>query len=80
MGLTEINAKAQGIDYEKATFLWVASGQSLANGRKESITKLLSDKKTGRIFGAGIVGKNTGELIAEALLALEMGPLSKNWH
>lgn len=73
MGLTENDAKAQGIAYEKAAFPWAASGRSLANGRKEGVTKLLSDKKTGRILGAGIVGTNAGELIAEAVLALEMG-------
>jgi dihydrolipoamide dehydrogenase len=73
MGLTENDAKAQGIAYEKAAFPWAASGRSLANGRKEGVTKLLSDKKTGRILGAGIAGTNAGELIAEAVLALEMG-------
>ena len=73
MGLTENEAKAQGIEFEKAAFPWAASGRSLANGRKEGVTKLLSDKKTGRILGAGIVGTHAGELIAEAVLALEMG-------
>lgn len=73
MGLTENDAKAQGIDYEKGAFPWAASGRSLCIGRKEGLTKLLSDKKTGRILGAGIVGTNAGELIAEAVLALEMG-------
>lgn len=73
MGLTENEAKAQGIDYEKAAFPWAASGRSLSIGRKEGVTKLLCDKATGRILGAGIVGTNAGELIAEAVLALEMG-------
>ena len=73
MGLSENDAKAQGIDYDKAAFPWAASGRSLSIGRKEGVTKLLSDKKTGRILGAGIVGTNAGELIAEAVLALEMG-------
>jgi len=73
MGLTENDAKAQGIAYEKAAFPWAASGRSLSIGRKEGVTKLLSDKKNGRILGAGIVGTNAGELIAEAVLALEMG-------
>ncbi|PPK71935.1 dihydrolipoamide dehydrogenase [Methylobacter tundripaludum] len=73
MGLTENAAKAQGIAYEKAAFPWAASGRSLSIGRKEGATKLLSDKQTGRILGAGIVGTNAGELIAEAVLALEMG-------
>jgi len=73
MGLTENTAKAQDIAYEKAAFPWAASGRSLSIGRKEGVTKLLSDKQTGRILGAGIVGTNAGELIAEAVLALEMG-------
>ncbi|MDO9169262.1 MAG: dihydrolipoyl dehydrogenase [Methylobacter sp.] len=73
MGLTENAAKAQGIPYEKAAFPWAASGRSLSMGRKEGVTKLLSDKQTGRILGAGIVGTHAGELIAEAVLALEMG-------
>ena len=73
MGLTENQAKAQGIEYEKGAFPWAASGRSLSNGRKEGLTKILADKETGRILGAGIVGSNAGELIAEAVLALEMG-------
>lgn len=73
MGLTENAAKAQGIEYDKAAFPWAASGRSLSIGRKEGITKLLTDKKTGRILGAGIVGTHAGDLIAEAVLALEMG-------
>ncbi len=73
MGLTETQAKAQGVEYEKASFPWAASGRALATGRDEGMTKLLFDKKTGRIVGAGIVGVNAGELIAETVLALEMG-------
>ncbi len=73
MGLTENAAKAQGIAYEKAAFPWAASGRSLSIGRKEGMTKLLTDKQSGRILGAGIVGTHAGELIAEAVLALEMG-------
>ncbi|GDX85411.1 dihydrolipoyl dehydrogenase [Methylococcaceae bacterium] len=73
MGLTENQAKAQGIEYEKGAFPWAASGRSLSNGRKEGLTKILSDKETGRILGAGFVGTNAGELLAEAVLALEMG-------
>jgi dihydrolipoamide dehydrogenase len=73
MGLTEIQAKQQGIEYEKGAFPWAASGRSLSIGRKEGITKLITEKGTGRILGAGIVGTNAGELIAEAVLALEMG-------
>jgi dihydrolipoamide dehydrogenase len=73
MGLTENQAKQQGIDYDKAVFPWAASGRSLSLGRKEGLTKILCEKKTGRILGAGMVGPNAGELIAEAVLALEMG-------
>ena len=73
MGLTETQAKAQGIEYEKASFPWAASGRALSIAREEGTTKMLLDPKTRRILGAGIVGTNAGELIAEAVLALEMG-------
>ena len=73
MGLTETAAKAQGIAYEKATFPWAASGRALSIGRPEGFTKVLLDKESRRILGAGIVGVNAGELLAEAVLALEMG-------
>lgn len=73
MGLTEIEAKKQGIEYDKGAFPWAASGRSLSLGRNEGMTKIISDKETGRILGAGMVGTNAGELIAEAVLALEMG-------
>jgi dihydrolipoamide dehydrogenase len=73
MGLSEAEAKEQGIDYVKGAFPWAASGRSLSLGRDEGLTKALFDKETGRIIGAGIVGPNAGELIAEAVLALEMG-------
>jgi dihydrolipoamide dehydrogenase len=73
MGLTETQAKQQGIEYEKATFPWAASGRSLSLGRNEGLTKIITQKETGRILGAGIVGPSAGDLIAEAVLALEMG-------
>ncbi len=73
MGLTETAAKEQGIEYEKGAFPWAASGRSLGLDRDEGLTKVLFDKQTKRILGAGIVGPNAGELIAEAMLALEMG-------
>ncbi|MFA6015837.1 MAG: dihydrolipoyl dehydrogenase [Gallionellaceae bacterium] len=73
MGLTETQAKAQGIEYEKGSFPWAASGRALSVAREEGSTKVLLDPKTRRILGAGIVGVNAGELIAEAVLALEMG-------
>jgi dihydrolipoamide dehydrogenase len=73
MGLTEIEAKKQGLAYDKASFPWAASGRALSIGRDEGLTKLLYDKASKRILGAGIVGVNAGELIAELVLALEMG-------
>ncbi len=71
-GLTETQAKAQGIAYEKGVFPWAASGRALALGREEGFTKLLFDPSSGRIVGGGIVGTNAGELIAEIVLAVEM--------
>jgi dihydrolipoamide dehydrogenase len=73
MGLTETQAKAQGIEIDKASFPWAASGRARAMARDEGMTKLLFDKKTRRLVGAGIVGPNAGELVAETVLALEMG-------
>ena len=73
MGLTETEAKAQGVAYEKGVFPWAASGRALGIGRDEGMTKLLFDPATKRILGAGIVGVNAGELIGETVLALEMG-------
>ena len=73
VGLTELEAKAQGIDYEKAQFPWAASGRALSIGRSEGFTKLLFDKKTDRVLGGAIVGPSAGDLIAEIGLAVEMG-------
>ena len=73
MGLSEPEAKAQGVEYDKAVFPWAASGRALGMGREEGLTKVLYEKGTKRILGAGIVGVNAGELIAETVLALEMG-------
>jgi len=73
VGLTEDDAKARGIAYEKGTFPWAASARSLTLGRSDGLTKLLFDKTTHRLLGAGIVGTNAGDLIAEAALAIEMG-------
>ena len=72
-GLTENEAQAQGIIYEKGVFPWAASGRALSLGRSEGLTKLLFDPKSRRVLGAGIVGVNAGDLIAEACLAIEMG-------
>lgn len=73
MGLTEKEAIQQGIDYEKASFPWAASGRAISMAREEGLTQLLLDKNTRRILGAGITGINAGELISETVLALEMG-------
>ena len=73
MGLSETEAQKRAIDYAKASFPWAASGRALSIGRDEGLTKLLYDKSSKRILGAGIVGVNAGELIAELVLALEMG-------
>ena len=73
MGLTEIEAKAKGVAYEKGVFPWAASGRALGIGRDEGMTKLLLDPESKRILGAGIVGVNAGELIGETVLALELG-------
>ncbi|MGB5735621.1 MAG: dihydrolipoyl dehydrogenase [Thiohalocapsa sp.] len=73
MGLTETEAKANNIAYEKGVFPWAASGRALGIHRDEGLTKLLFDPETKRILGAGIVGPNAGELIGETVLALEMG-------
>jgi len=73
VGVTEEQAKADGIKYEKGSFPWAASGRSLALGRSEGITKLLFDADSGQLIGAGIVGTNAGDLISEAALAIELG-------
>ena len=73
VGVTETDAKAKNIDYEKASFPWAANGRSLSLGRDEGITKLIFDKQTHRVIGGGIVGPNAGDLIAEVTLAIETG-------
>ncbi|MGV3582564.1 MAG: dihydrolipoyl dehydrogenase [Methylophilus sp.] len=73
VGMTETEAKAKGIEIEKASFPWAASGRALSIARTEGATKLIFDKETHRIIGAGIVGINAGELLAETVLAIEMG-------
>jgi dihydrolipoamide dehydrogenase len=73
MGLTETAAQADGVAYEKAVFSWAASGRALSMGRGEGLTKLLYEPDSRRVLGAGIAGSNAGELIAEAVLALELG-------
>ena len=73
MGLTETDAKTQDVSYEKATFPWSASGRALGLGRDDGLTKLLFEPGSKRLLGAGAVGVNAGDLIAETVLALEMG-------
>ncbi|MDQ6835099.1 MAG: dihydrolipoyl dehydrogenase, partial [Actinomycetota bacterium] len=73
MGLTETAARAAGTEYEKAVFPWSASGRALALGRSEGMTKLLVAPDTRRVLGCGIVGVGAGDLIAEAVHAVEMG-------
>ena len=72
-GLTETQAKDEGIDYKVGKFPWAASGRAIGNGRTEGFTKLLFDPETHRVIGAGIVGPHAGDLIAECVLAIEMG-------
>lgn len=84
MGLTEKEAKEQGHDIQKGKFSWGASGRALSSGATTGASKVLFDAKSGRILGAAICGINAGELIHEAVLALEMGAdaedISKTVH
>lgn len=73
VGVTETEAKEKGMDIDKASFPWAASGRAISVARTEGATKLIFDKTTHRLIGAGIVGVNAGELLAEACLAIEMG-------
>lgn len=73
VGLSEPEAKKRELRYGTGTFPWAASGRSLSLGRSEGLTKLIFDEETERVLGAGLVGPNAGELIAEATLAIEMG-------
>jgi dihydrolipoamide dehydrogenase len=72
-GLTEAQAQAEGLDIEVAKFPWAAIGRAITIDRPDGLTKLVLDKKTGRILGVGIAGSGAGELIAEGTLAIEMG-------
>jgi dihydrolipoamide dehydrogenase len=73
VGLTEVEARERDIPHETATFPWQASGRALSMDAGGGLTKILVDPQTRRVIGAGIVGANAGELIAETGLALEMG-------
>jgi dihydrolipoamide dehydrogenase len=73
VGITETEAKERGVAFGKGVFPWAASGRSLALNRDDGFTKILFDKESHRVIGAGIVGTNAGELVAEVGLAIEMG-------
>ncbi|MEM1361785.1 MAG: dihydrolipoyl dehydrogenase [Pseudomonadota bacterium] len=72
-GVTETEAKKQGLKVEKGVFPWAASGRALSNARSEGVTKVLFDPEDDRVVGAAIVGTNAGDLISEVALAIEMG-------
>jgi dihydrolipoamide dehydrogenase len=72
-GVTAEEAKARGLDVDIAQYPWQASGRAIANGRTDGMTKWIIDKATERVLGCGIVGPGAGELIAESVLAIEMG-------
>ncbi|VTU17018.1 Dihydrolipoyl dehydrogenase [Variovorax sp. SRS16] len=73
VGLTEDQAKVEGVKIHKGLFPWTASGRAIANGRDEGFTKLLFDAESHRILGGGIVGTHAGDMIGEIALAIEMG-------
>jgi dihydrolipoamide dehydrogenase len=73
VGVTEKEAKEQGLNYEASTFPWAASGRAIASARTEGLTKLIFDKESHRIIGGAIVGINAGEMLGEIGLAIEMG-------
>jgi dihydrolipoamide dehydrogenase len=73
VGMTEDEAKAQGVKITKGLFPWTASGRAIANGRDEGFTKLIFDEESHRIIGGGIVGTHAGDMIGEIALAIEMG-------
>jgi len=77
-GLTEAQAKAEGRDFEVAKFPWGALSRAITVDRPEGLTKLILDRKTGRVLGVGIVGSGAGELIAEGTLAIEMGATAED--
>ncbi len=77
-GLTETEAKERGIKVDIARFPWTASGRALSFGRTDGLTKLLIEPETERILGVGITGHGAGELIAEGVLAIEMGATAED--
>lgn len=78
VGLTESEAKEQGIEVEVARFPWAASGRAVTLGIKNGLTKLIIDPKTDRLLGAAMVGKDAGSLVSEATLAIEMGAVARD--
>jgi len=78
IGLTEEEAKKQNIPVMKGSMPWLASGRALSELATEGVTRALFDPDTGRLLGAGVTGKHAGELIGEALLALEMGAVAED--
>ena len=77
-GLTEAEAKQKGINVQVAKFPWAASGRALTFDKPEGLTKLIIDPQTERLLGVGLVGHGAGELIAEGVLAVEMGATAKD--
>ncbi|MSS70168.1 MAG: dihydrolipoyl dehydrogenase [Candidatus Latescibacteria bacterium] len=77
-GLTETEARRKGIEVKVARFPWAASGRASTLGRNEGVTKLVIDPKTERVLGVGVVGAGAGELIAEGVLAVEMGAVARD--
>jgi len=77
-GLTEAEAKERGIKYEVSKFPWAASGRALSFDRTDGVTKMIIDPETERVLGVGICGAGAGELIAEAVLAMEMGATAED--
>jgi dihydrolipoamide dehydrogenase len=77
-GMTEAEAQAKGVDHEVAKFPWGASGRAITVDRPDGLTKLIIEKKTQRILGVGIAGAGAGELIAEGVLAIEMGATAED--
>ncbi|WP_026957907.1 dihydrolipoyl dehydrogenase [Aliagarivorans taiwanensis] len=73
VGLTEKEAKEQGINYEASVFPWAASGRAIASDCADGMTKMIFDKESGRVIGGAVVGTNGGELLGEIGLAIEMG-------
>ena len=77
-GLTEAQAQEQGIEVEVAKFPWGAASRAITVDRPEGLTKLMLEPKTGRVLGVGIAGSGAGELIAEGVLAIEMGATAED--